>query len=208
MQVGIFSPEGALYKFISRLWDVIVLNFMWILFSIPIVTIGASTVAAYSVCLKMVDEEEGYIAGSFVKAFKENIKQGIILGLITIAAIYIVYLNFALFNAIESNPLPLLIMGIMGSVVFFFSLIYAFPLVARYENTIGRTLRNSFDISIRFIVRTLILLVLVALELFLIFYNLTSMLIGFLIGPAFIMFTIAAFAKRIFQKIEREQKEQ
>ena len=208
MQVGIFSPEGALYKFISRLWDVIVLNFMWILFSIPIVTIGASTVAAYSVCLKMVDEEEGYIAGSFVKAFKENIKQGIILGLITIAAIYIVYLNFALFNAIESNPLPLLIMGIMGSVVFFFSLIYAFPLVARYENTIGRALRNSFDISIRFIVRTLILLVLVALELFLIFYNLTSMLIGFLIGPAFIMFTIAAFAKRIFQKIEREQKEQ
>ncbi len=206
--MGIFSPEGALYKFISRLWDVIVLNFMWILFSIPIVTIGASTVAAYSVCLKMVDEEEGYIAGSFVKAFKENIKQGIILGLITIAAIYIVYLNFALFNAIESNPLPLLIMGIMGSVVFFFSLIYAFPLVARYENTIGRTLRNSFDISIRFIVRTLILLVLVALELFLIFYNLTSMLIGFLIGPAFIMFTIAAFAKRIFQKIEREQKEQ
>ncbi len=206
--MGIFSPEGALYKFISRLWDVIVLNFMWILFSIPIVTIGASTVAAYSVCLKMVDEEEGYIAGSFVKAFKENIRQGIILGLITIAAIYIVYLNFALFNAIESNPLPLLIMGIMGSVVFFFSLIYAFPLVARYENTIGRTLRNSFDISIRFIVRTLILLVLVALELFLIFYNLTSMLIGFLIGPAFIMFTIAAFAKRIFQKIEREQKEQ
>lgn len=205
--MNIFSTDGALYKFISRLWDVIVLNFMWILFSIPIVTIGASTVAAYSVCLKMVDDEEGYIARSFVKAFKQNIKQGIIIGIITMAACFVVYLNFALFNAIETNPLPLLLMGILGSVVFLFSLIYAFPLLARYENSIARTLRNSFDISVRYIVRTLVLLLIVGLELFLIFYNWTSIMIGFIMGPAFIIFTIAAFAKRIFQKIESEQKE-
>lgn len=206
--MGIFSPESILYKLFSRLWDVVVLNFMWILFSIPIITIGASTVAAYSVCLKMVDEEEGYIARAFVKAFKENLRQGIILGLITMAAAIVIYLNFALFHVIETNPLPLLVMGIMGSVVFLFSLLYAFPLVARYENTIPRTLRNSFDISIRYIVRTFILLAVVALELLIIFWNFTFMFLGALIGPAFIIFTIASFAKRIFQKIEREQKEQ
>lgn len=206
--MGIFSPDGGLYKFISRLWDVIVINFLWMLFSIPIVTIGASTIAAYSVCLKMVDDEEGYIVRSFIKAFKANLKQGIPLGLMTIAAAYVVYLNFALFNAIETNPLPLLIMGIVGSVVFSFSLLYAYPLIARYENTLVRTIRNSFDISVKFLVRTIGLIFLVALELFLIFYNLTSMLIGFFIGPAFIIFTIAAFAKRMFQKIEKEQQEQ
>lgn len=205
--MGIFSTEGPLYKFISRLWDVIVLNFMWLLFSIPIVTIGASTVAAYTVALKMVDDEEGYIAKSFIKAFKENIKQGIILGLITLAAAYMVYLNFELFNAIETNPLPLLIIGIIASVVFIFSLLYAFPLVARYENSLIRTLRNSLDISIRYIVRTLILIFIVVVELLVIYYNTTTLLIGFLIGPAFIIFTIAAFSKRIFQIIEREQSE-
>lgn len=38
-----FSVDGGLYKFISRLWDVIKLNFLWLLFSLPIVTMGAAT---------------------------------------------------------------------------------------------------------------------------------------------------------------------
>lgn len=206
--MGFFSPESPFYKFISRLWDVIVLNFMWIVFSLPIVTIGASTVAAFSVAIKMVDDEEGYIARSFVKAFKENLKQGIILGLMTFASIYVVYLNFMLFNAIKSNPLPLLIIGILGSVVFLFSFLYAYPLIARYENSIVKTLKNSFDISIRYFVRTIILLAIVGLELFIIFWNHKFMAFGAVIGPAFIIFTIAAFSKRIFQKIEQKQREQ
>ncbi len=206
--MGIFSTESAFYKFISRLWDVIVLNFMWLLFSLPIVTIGASTVAAFTVALKMVDDEEGYIAKSFLKAFKDNIKQGIILGLITLAAAYMVYLNFELFYAVEANPLPLLMMAIIALVVFIFSLLYAYPLVARYENSLVKSLKNSFDISVRYIVRTLILIFIIALELFLICFNTTTMLVGLMIGPAFIIFTIAAFAKRVFQKIEKEQMEQ
>ena len=206
--MGLFSPEGALYRFVSRLWDVIVLNFMWLLFSLPIITIGASTVAVHSVCLKMVDDEECYIARSFMKAFKQNLKQGIILGLMTAAASYVVYLNFALFNAIDSNPLPLLIMGIIGTVVFLLSLLYAYPLIARYENSIIRTLRNSFDISVRFFGRTIVLLLIIALEVFIIFYNQVFMTVGLVIGPVFIMFTISSFAKRIFHKIEKEQKEQ
>lgn len=204
--MGFFSIESPIYKFISRLWDVIKLNFLWILFSLPIITLGASTVAAYYVALKMVDDEEGYIGRSFVKAFKTNFKQGTVLGLLAMTAFYTVYLNIELFNALESNPVILLIMGVLGGIVFLFSLLYAFPLIARYENTLVRTIRNSFDISIRYIVRTIILLIILALELFIIFYNLTTMFLGILIGPAFIIFTIAAFAKRIFQKIEREQK--
>lgn len=206
--MGFFSTESPVYKFITRLWDVIVLNFMWVLFSLPIVTIGASTIAAYSVALKMVDDEEGYIARPFIKAFKENIKQGIVSGLLTLAAIYAIYLNFTLFNQLESNPLPLLIMGIIGSIVFVLSFIYAYPLMARYENTLTKTLKNSFDISIRYALRTILLLVIVGIELFVIFYNYTTMFVGVLIGPAFIIFTIAAFAKRIFIKIETEQKAQ
>ena len=206
--MGFFSVESPIYKFMTRLVDIIKLNFMWIIFSLPIVTIGASTVAAYTVALKMVDDEEGYIVKPFIKAFKENFRQGTILGLLTIAACYVVYLNFALFNGIESNPLPLLLVGLLACIYFLLSLLYAYPLMARYDNTLIRTLRNSFDISIRYIVRTIVLLLVLALTVLIILYNYTTMFVGVLMGPAFIIFTIAAFAKRIFQKIEREQKEQ
>jgi uncharacterized membrane protein YesL len=203
--MGIFSPEGSLYKFISRFWDMVVLNFLWFLFSLPIITIGASTVAVFSVTFSMVDDEEGYVARSFVKAFRNNLKQGIILGLIAVAAGYMVYLNFALFNVIESNPFPLLLIGIIAGIYFSISLLYAFPLAARYQNTVMNILNNSRRICIRFFIRTLVLLVLIALIVLIILWNSTTVYFGLLIGPAFIIFLISSFSKRIFQKLEKEQ---
>ncbi len=203
--MGFFSTEGALYKFISRLWDMIVLNFIWVIFSLPIVTIGASTVAAYSVALKMVDEEEGYIVRSFIKAFKENLKQGILLGIIAIVASYLVYINYELFNAIESNPIILLFVAILAGIFFLSSLLYAFPLAARYHSSIMQIMRNSRQICMKYFVRTLILILLLAMIILMILWNSTTFMVGLILGPAFCIFTIAAFSKRIFQMIERDQ---
>lgn len=61
----LFSVDSPVYKFLSKFLDVVKLNFFWILFSIPVITVGASTVAAMSVGLKMVDDEEGYIGKNF-----------------------------------------------------------------------------------------------------------------------------------------------
>ena len=104
-----FSVDSPLYRFLNKLLDVLKLNFMWLLFSLPIVTIGASTVAAMYVALKMTDDEEGYIGKQFVKAFKENWKQGTVLWLITIVAVYAIYLDFQLFEVVEDNPIIFLI---------------------------------------------------------------------------------------------------
>ena len=56
-----FSVDSPLYKFMNRLMDVFKLNCMWLLCSLPIVTMGAATTAAYTITLKMVNDEEGYI---------------------------------------------------------------------------------------------------------------------------------------------------
>lgn len=199
-----FSVDGALYKFLSRLWDMIKLNFLWLLFSLPIVTMGAATVAAYSVTLKMVDESEGYVARQFIKAFKENWKQGIPLGLLAIFCSYVVYLDFELFNKVENNPIVLAIFGIVAAFVFGMAFIYAFPLSARYENTLLGTLKNSVNIATRYFVRTLFLVFILAIELLLIFFNTTTLFFGLLIGPACIMLTISGFAMYFFRQIEKE----
>ena len=199
-----FSVDGALYKFLSRLWDMIKLNFLWLLFSLPIVTMGAATVAAYSVTLNMVDESEGYVARQFIKAFKENWKQGIPLGLLAIFCSYVVYLDFELFNKVENNPIVLAIFGIVAAFVFGMAFIYAFPLSARYENTLLGTLKNSVNIATRYFVRTLFLVFILAIELLLIFFNTTTLFFGLLIGPACIMLTISGFAMYFFRQIEKE----
>lgn len=199
-----FSVDGGLYKFISRLWDMIKLNFLWLLFSLPIITIGASTVAAYSVTLKMVDESEGYVGRQFIKAFKENWKQGIPLGLLGILALYVVYLDFELFNKLDNNPMMFLIAGIVAAFIFGMAFIYAFPLSARYENTLLETLKNSARIATRYFVRTLFLAAVLAVEVFIGLFNSTTLFFAILIGPACLMLTVSGFAINFFRQIERE----
>ena len=199
-----FSVDGGLYKFISRLWDMIKLNFLWLLFSLPIITIGASTVAAYSVTLKMVDESDGYVGRQFIKAFKENWKQGIPLGLLGILALYVVYLDFELFNKLDNNPMMFLIAGIVAAFIFGMAFIYAFPLSARYENTLLETLKNSARIATRYFVRTLFLAAVLAVEVFIGLFNSTTLFFAILIGPACLMLTVSGFAINFFRQIERE----
>lgn len=200
-----FSIDGGFYKFMTTFKDVILLNFCWLLCSLPIVTMGAATVAAYSVTLKMVDEREGYVAREFFHAFKENLLQGSILGVLALVATYGLWFNFANFQVMAENAsVVLLIVGIIGTFVVTFCLLFAFPLAARYENTIPNILRNSFNISLRFFIRTLALLVVLVFELLIIFYNVTTIFLGILIGPICIMYTISGFALYMFRVIEKD----
>lgn len=199
-----FSVDSPLYKFLSKLLDVIKLNFLWILFSIPIITIGASTVAAMSVALKMADDEEGYIGRSFVKAFKSNWKQGTLLWIITVIAVYAVYLDFQLFEAVEGNPVMFLIVGMVSAALAIVALLYSYPLLARYENTLPKTIQNSINISRRYFGRTILLVFVLGVEFVLFQFNNTMLFFAILMGPGFMIFTTASFSKRIFQQIEKE----
>ena len=199
-----FSTEGALYKFMTTLFSVLKINIMWLVCSLPIVTVGAATIAAYDVLLKMVDEQEGYVGRQFWKAFKANLKMGIPLGLLNLVCIYIVWLDFTLFEGLPDNPIFLLIMGIVAAIVFIGSFIYVYPLLARYENTLFKSLENSATIARRYFGRTVLLVVVIAIELIMIFWNSTTVFIGILIGPACIMYTVSGMAKHIFRLIEKE----
>ena len=187
-----FSVDSPVYKFLSKFLDVVKLNFFWILFSIPVITVGASTVAAMSVGLKMVDDEEGYIGKNFLKAFKENWKQGTILWVITVVAVYAIYLDFQLFEAVDNNPIIFLIIGMASIALAVVALIYSYPLAARYENTLINTIQNSINISRKYLGKTLLLVIVLAVEYIVFNFNKTMLFFGIILGPGFMIFTIAA----------------
>lgn len=199
-----FSVESPLYKFMQTLWDILKLNFMWIIFCIPIVTIGGSTIAAFSVLLRMSEDQEGNVIKDFWKAFRENWKQGIFIGLLPPICFEAVFLDFQLYNAVENGGLGILIVGCFSAYIFIFCLIYVFPLLARYDNTVINSIKNSFRIGMKFFGRTFLLLVIIAVEVLIIFWNPTTKFVGALIGPACIMYTISGVAMHIFRKIEED----
>ncbi|MGN0166198.1 MAG: YesL family protein [Lachnospiraceae bacterium] len=199
-----FSVDSQLYRFLSTFLNVIKINILLLICSLPIVTFGAAVVAAFSVFLKMADDTEGYVGRQFLKAFKSNLKQGIPLGLLFLFCCYVVYLDFEINSAIENGSWVLIIFGILACFIFIMSFIYAFALSARYENTLIKTIKNSVDIATRYFLQTLLLVIIIAVEVFLFMFNSTTLFFGILIGPSCIIFTISGFALKFFKLIEAE----
>lgn len=200
----LFSIDGKLYQFIVRFWDLVKLNFIWFVFSLPIVTIGASTVAAYTVTLKMVEDKEGLIIGDFIKSFRDNWKQGIPLGLIHLVVVYSFYLNLEFLTKLDEAPVLFLIAAIVIGFLGMLYLTYTLPLCARYHNSIIGTLRNSVTIAMKYFVTTLLLWTVLGVLAFFFMYNSTLVFFGILIGPVCMFLTVSGFAMKIFKAIEKE----
>lgn len=200
----LFGPEGPIYKFMQNLLDLVVINFLWLICSLPVVTMGGACIAAADVTMKMAAGEEGHVGKDFLASFRKNMKNGIPYGLLMILCAYVVWLDFSLFEQLEGNPMILLIMGMVAAFVFTLCYLFAFHLQARYENTLIRTLKNSADICTRYFVRTLSLIFVLFVEVVLIFWNRTTLLVGLLIGPACMIFTVSGYARYFFDMIEKE----
>ena len=201
--MSIFNVNGRLYAAMSWLGQMLMLNLCWLLCCLPVLTAGAATTAAYAVLLKLCSGHEGYVVRDFFKAFRQNWKQGTVLWFITVAALYALYLDVQIVTKTDA-PVPVIVISIVAAVSVALSLLYAYPLCARYSNSVRSHLRNSFLLGIRHAGRTLFLLAVLALEAGIVFWNEKTLILLLLIGPMLFMYTVSGTAMRIF--LEEEKK--
>ena len=71
---SIFSPDSKLMQVLTRLTDLVLLNILFLLTCIPVFTIGAATASLYTLCFRMLRQEESGILKPYFRAFKENFK--------------------------------------------------------------------------------------------------------------------------------------
>lgn len=151
-----FNQSGWLYRFLNRLWDILILNFLFLLTSIPLVTIGASLAALYSVTLRAVKGEDGYIARSYLKEWKENLKKATIIWIFYAAAGVILATDIFVIGRNSGDMGKLLVFaGGIAGVIWVLMGIYLLPLQARFENSVSNTVINSLIIAIKFLPNTL-----------------------------------------------------
>ena len=81
----LFNMDNKFFTVMGRVADLIMLNVVFLICCLPIVTIGASLTALHYVTLKMTRNEESYIIRSFFKSFKQNFKQATVINLIMLA---------------------------------------------------------------------------------------------------------------------------
>lgn len=144
----------------SRVADLIILNVVFIVCCIPIVTIGASVTAMNYVTMKMARNEESYIVKSFFKSFRENFKQATIIWLILLVAGLLLGMDFRIVQQVESTGLlKVVTYGLyMVALIYAMVLSYIFPLLAKFDNTIKNTFKNAMLMSIRHLPFTIVIL--------------------------------------------------
>lgn len=178
----IFNLDNWIMRFFSRIFDIVILNFTFIICCIPIVTIGASLTAMYSITLKMVRNEESHIIRGFLKAFKQNFRQGTIIGMLAIIITFFITVDLRIIGIIGDDRLKVMqvlcyIVAIWGYIIF----LYAFPLLARFENTIKEVFKNSFVLSVVNFKWTILFILLDVPFVLMLFYSGLSMILLFTI---------------------------
>lgn len=156
--------KSSLKSFLSNLWDLILVNILWIVCSLPVITMGPATCAAYSVMLKTVDDETVPTAREFFRAFKDNFVKGLLLGLIGLGMMLLIAADlwFAVNTGGDMGTGYFIISGILG-VLFFIYIVYVFPLQARFDNTIGGHIKNAFKLAVIAPGKTLLMILIYAL---------------------------------------------
>lgn len=208
MLQGIFNYDNPVWRYIGKLGDLIILNILWIICSIPIFTIGASTTAVYYVTLKLVRDDDGYTIKSFFKSFKENFKQATVIWLILLAAGLVLGfdLYFAFMVVTGNSAVRTLFTAAIGALtlIWLFILTYAFPLQSRFYNPVKRTLFNAMFMSIRHFFHTLGMLAIDAALLFFsylsLFYSPQFTVLAVLFGFPLIAFVNSYIFNSVFKK--------
>ncbi len=202
--------DNVVTRALSRICDFIVLNILWVVCSIPLFTIGASTTAMYSVMLKIVRNEEGYIARGFLHAFKENFKQSTAEWLIIAVLGIILSVDWSVTRSLDGT-IKLVFQVIFGFFSFWLIsvFLYVFPLTARYENTIKATLKNALLLSIAKLPYTVLMLVIsvapVVVSLLTVQTMLLAIPIWLGIGVSLVTWLNAYVLMRVFKIFDTEE---
>ena len=156
-----FDLDNPAWRFIGKFFDACFLSVIYLIFCIPIFTIGAANSALYYVFLKLAKDEEGYLIRDFFKAFKQNFKQGTIVWLILFIVGIVLIVDIYYFKFIPTTK-GLFMYYLFCIIFLFYSIInlYIFPLISKFENTTKNMFKFSFIMSIKHFGWTILMVVL------------------------------------------------
>ena len=207
--MNILKPDSPVMNFLSTIADLIILDILCIICSLPVVTFGAAYSAKYYVAMKKIRGEDSGTIVPFFKAFKRNFKQSTIVWLILVVVFAIIGLDWQwiIYNGWSNTPLLYKIGIIVFTLFAFLMTITIFPTIARYEMKTTELFKASLIfVIIKFIPLVLITLVMIGSVVASLWYAQWFPLIYVFCSTTITYFLSALFIKQ-FDKLEKNQAE-
>ena len=143
---------GRLRGALDAFGNIFGLNVCFVLFSLPVVTMGASFVALYSMSMRLQEGKEATIFHGFLHQFKKNFKQATAAWLIMLVYAFVMWGTYVMVNNIPGTISSVYTVVLVIEAVFFcLTVPFVFPLIACYENTLPRIFKNSLLLAIGYL---------------------------------------------------------
>ena len=210
----LFDLNSPLMVALGKLADIIICNIMFCLFSLPVITIGASLTALFHCMQWLIEDDErdeGLIFRDFWQAFRQNFRQATLLWLICLLIIAFLFAYYWVCRSLGGAYARVYQTTFYALVlVFLFGFIYIFPLQARYRNKVRYTLRNAWLLSIAALPWTLLsLAVIIGFVYVTVFMKpdafQMSLYIWAVCGFGIVAYLCSFFFRRAFRKMSPEQ---
>lgn len=206
------DSNNPFFRFMGKVADVFLLNLMWVVCSLPIITAGAATTAAMYEGMRLARGEEGYVISRFWKSFRLNFKQATKIHVLFLAAGALLAFDMMVWMK-SSGSLALAMIAITTVIIIVYAVLvlYTYAVLARFENTIIATMKNALLLAIANFPITLLILAILAVYLvmnyIMILFNFLTVFIGlgFLAYLYGVLFNVAfrKFAP-LFEKVSKE----
>ena len=148
------SHDSKFMQVLSRFSDLVILNILFLLTSIPLFTAGASAGALYTAVFRMLRSKEEPVVRSYFRAFRENFKQGTALWLLFLFVALPAVFYFDRFFTAEGFVHYLFVPFLTIFLVAVFAAGYGFPWISQFRNTNGEVLRNALILGFANLPRT------------------------------------------------------
>lgn len=141
----LFNLDSPVMRFMSNVADLVVLNLIWLICCVPIVTIGPACTAMCYTARGMARGDAPPVLKTFFRAFRENFRQSLAVFLILLIPVCLgaAYLLMAVSGGLDQIPV-LKYLCVLAVVIIGFVCSYLYPLLAHFDNTVGATLKNAF----------------------------------------------------------------
>ncbi|GAT71954.1 YesL family protein [Microbacterium hydrocarbonoxydans] len=206
MAAGVFAQDSSLMRFLTRIADLMILNLLFLVTSVPVVTIGAALTALNFTAMRIATDTDGSIVRDYLRSFRRNLRQASILWLLVVVAGAGLAAWYAVVTQSSLPSLATVALLAIWYLLAFMSVmtaLYVFPYLARFEGGIREVLRNARLMSIRHPLAPLVTIALGALSAVVTIHYPQATAYGLLwlmIGFSGIAFLAGSLFARVFER--------
>ena len=204
-----FSMENPVMQALGVACDLLLLNLLGAVCCLPVLTAGPALAALAGTSLLLVRGEEEGVVRTYFRVFRGSLKKGVALGLLFLAAGTVLAVDYRAAGAFPSLARLLRLPVLTAALLLLSAALWAFPLLARYEAGLGRTLQNALRMAVGFFPQTLKMLAFtLGLWLVCLRFFTQALPVLLLFGLSLPAYVCALLIDKPFRAIEQEAEEE